>query len=203
MLIGITGAMGSGKTTVARFFKEWGASLIQADTIGWKLLDIPQIAETVVKKFGTGVLGNDGNIDRKALGGKAFGSRAELEALNSIVHPPLLKELKDRIDRETLKSKIIVVDAALIVEWKITDWFDELVVVTCPEMIKIRRLIEAGLSEGEAAKRLGYQIRDEERVKYGHFVIDNSGTPEELKKKARAVFDSICAESSGHPTRCD
>ena len=196
MVVGVTGTIGSGKTTLARFFEEWGATLIEADRIGWEILDRPEIREALISEFGQQIVDEAGIVDRKLLGERVFQGRDQLDRLNGIVHPTLLEELKKAIKLRAKESKVVVVDAALIDEWGIRDWFDKLVVLTCPESLKVRRLVEGGTDEDAARRRLACQLKDEERKKYADFVVDNSCSLEDLEKKAREIF-SICAGVDG------
>lgn len=192
MVIGITGGIGSGKTTLARFFQEWGATLIEADRIGWEILDRREVKRALTSEFGSDILDETGCVDRKLLGEKAFKGPDQLGKLNMIVHPSLLKALKKAIDLQAEKSMLVVVDAALIVEWGIADWFDKLILLTCPDSLKVRRLAESGIDEDRARRRLARQLKDEERKKYADFIVDNSGDLQDLKRKARELF-SACA----------
>jgi len=191
MVVGITGTIGSGKSTLAHLFKDWGASVISADRIGWKILKDEEIKEALVLKFGEEILDDEGLINRKVLGQKAFAGPEQLEILNGIVHPPLLREIKKEIECRARESRIVVVDAALIAEWGISDWFDRVIAVTCPEGLKVERMVEAGMSEEEARRRLEHQLKDEERVKCADFVIDNSDDLDHLRSIAKEVFDTI------------
>jgi len=190
MVVGITGTIGSGKTTLAGFFKEWGAALIEADRIGWEILDRPEIREALISEFGQTIVNEAGCVDRRLLGERVFQGRDQLEKLNRIVHPTLLKELKKAIGLRAKESKVVVVDAALIVEWGIADWFDKLIVLTCPESLKVGRLVEGGISEDAARRRLACQLKDEERKRFADFVVDNSGDLEDLRKKGRELFSA-------------
>jgi dephospho-CoA kinase len=191
MLVGITGKMGSGKSTVTALFKKWGASVISADSIGWQILKEPEVKRALSIEFGAEIFDAEGSVDRKILANKAFASRDRLNALNSITHPALLRRLRREMESATGEADTVVVDAALIAEWGIGGWFDEVVVVVCPEQLKLERLSRSGMNEGDARKRLELQIPDDERVNIADYVIDNSGSLEELSIKAREVFDSI------------
>jgi dephospho-CoA kinase len=191
MLVGITGKMGSGKSTVAGLFHDWGARVISADEIGWLVLEMPEVKRALLDEFGSEILNSRGNVDRKALGRKAFSSRERLEALNGIVHPRLLSLLKKKMQSAREDGRLVVVDAALIPEWGIEDWFDRVIVVVCPEALKVERLIRLGMDRAEAEERLRMQMPDAERAEVGDHVIENAGTLEDLSTEARKLFDSI------------
>ena len=193
MLVGISGKMGSGKSTVAELFRGWGARVITADEIGWFILEEPEVKRALVKEFGKEILDAEGRVDRKSLGSKAFTSSDRLHALNEIVHPPLLARLRQECESASADTGLVVVDAALIAEWEVEDWFDKVIVLVCPEECKLRRLARSGMDREDAEERLKHQIPDEERIKIGDYVIDNSGTAEELRVRAREVYESIAA----------
>ena len=119
MIIGITGGIGTGKSTVAHLLKKKGATVIDADGIGWEILD--QKKDQLVKVFGHQILNKDNQVDRKKLGKIVFKDHNKRIALEKIVHPLLLRELKKHIAKENSKS--LVVDCALIYEWGIQNWF--------------------------------------------------------------------------------
>jgi dephospho-CoA kinase len=199
MLVGITGKMGSGKSTVAVLFEEWGARIISADRIGWRILEEPDVKRALESEFGAAIVDSEGLIDRKVLAKKAFASRDRLEALNSITHPALLSRLRHEMESATREFDMVVIDAALIAEWGIGEWFDEVIVVVCPEELKLERMTRSGMNRGDARKRLEHQMPDDERVNIASFVIDNSGSLEELSVKAREVFESIVAMQPNTP----
>lgn len=193
ILVGITGGVATGKTTVGKLFQEWGAQLVEADGIGWELLRRKEIGDKLVQAFGSEILNSKGEIAREKLGGIVFSSVEAREKLNSIVHPPLLEKLKERIEevRGSDFKGILAVVAALIPEWGIRDWFDKLVVVTCPEDQAVERLVSHGLRQREARDRIGSQVPEEDKMRGADFVIDNSGDLAELKEQARRVWREI------------
>ncbi|HID10092.1 MAG TPA: dephospho-CoA kinase [Candidatus Latescibacteria bacterium] len=190
MVIGVTGGTGSGKTEVCRFLEKFGAKLISADEVGHRVLEDLEVRERLVEVFGDGVLGKDGRIDRKRLGRKVFGDPEALATLNAIVHPPLLKRLKGEISDALREDpdRPVVVDAALIPEWGIYDWFDVVVSVKAPEPLRIVRLMKKGFSEGEARERVRVQMSEAEREQMASYVIENIGSLEELKGKVALLW---------------
>ncbi len=191
MLIGITGKIGSGKSSLARLFERWGARVISADRIGWQVLDVEHVKKALVRQFGEEIQDAHGRVDRRILGEKAFKDSRSIESLNSTVHPVLLKVLREEMKAAEEDSQLVVVDAALIVEWGITEWFDCVIAVVCPEELKLERLLESGMSRESARRRLACQVDDGERKRKSDFVIDNSKGLDELEKRARALFSRL------------
>ncbi|MEO0292877.1 MAG: dephospho-CoA kinase [candidate division WOR-3 bacterium] len=188
MIIGITGNTGVGKTEVSKFFKNWGATIISCDEIGWEVLKESFVVEKIKSKF-EGVTTEDGKINREKLASIVFKDKKKLQELNKIVHPELLRRLKEAIEKE--RNKIIVVDAALIFEWKIKDWFDFIILVISTTKNKYKRLLAQGIEKGIIKGRLNSQLESRFLTKLSDFVIENNGTLKELEKKAREVWNKI------------
>lgn len=187
MIIGITGNIGAGKTTVAKIFEEFGAEIIDADRLGWECLKKgSREYKEIIKNFGKSFLHPDGSIDRKNLAKIVFSTSKNRESLNRIVHPWIVKEIKKRIKRS---KGVVVIDAALLLDWDIG--IDRIIVVTAPERIKIERLRKEGYTKKEALLRLRSQRDEKELIKRADYVIRNSGSIKELKDKCRRVFNSI------------
>jgi dephospho-CoA kinase len=188
LLVGIGGNMGSGKSTVASELKRYGAKVIDADEMGWSVLAKGTDAyRRLVKTFGRGILTKSGNIDRRALGKLAFASKASLARLNAIVHPPLLKRVRKEIDRN--KKGLVVVDAALLFAWGMDREVDVAILVTAADRLKIKRLVDAGMKEEDAAARLKLQPPDSKLWRRADFVLDNKGSFAELRRKCRALWN--------------
>ena len=188
LLVGIGGNSGVGKTTVAGELKRYGAKIIEADTLGWALLakGTPQ-HKALLKEFGREILTKTGNIDRKALGSKAFASKANLNKLNKITHPALIVRVRKEIDRH--KKGLVIVDAALLFLWGLDKDMDIAILVTAPERLKIKRLRDTGLSEEQVTQRLKLQEPDTKVWRRADFVLENSGSFAELKRKSRALWN--------------
>ncbi len=187
LLIGLTGNIATGKSTIANIFKKHGIPVIEADQIGWKLLERKDIKEHIEAICGD-VL-KKGSIDRKKLGKVVFSNKEKLHLLNAIIHPPLLKELKLTIANS--KERILVVNAALIFEWGIEGWFDKILLVISHNEQQIKRLTSKQLSRKEAIQRMQAQMPDKDKIERCDFIIDNNGTLEELKQKTNKVIASI------------
>ncbi len=195
MLIGVTGNIASGKTTVCRVFEKQGAYALSGDEIGKYVAERnPEVLGKLVSAFGSHILKPDGSLDRRKLGRIVFSDSKKRKMLDSVVHPPLLSELRKRIDSISKSDPLlpIVVDAALIVEWNISDWFDELVVVVCDEGEQLRRLVEKGGFPVEEAKdRIASQIPVERKISVADYVIRNDSDVGSLEEKALEVWHSI------------
>ena len=195
MIIGITGGIASGKTEVARVFQKKGAVIISGDEIGKEVVEKnPALLKKLVQTFGKGILNSKSRLNRRKLGELAFASEKNKEKLNRIVHPYLLKELKHEITKfrkARKKREILVVDAALIVEWKLYKNLDKLILVTSPKEKRVQRLKSLKFSETETLNRIKRQLTDKQRKKYSDLVISNHGSLKGLKNKALAVWKGI------------
>ena len=192
MIIGITGNTGTGKSLIADFFKELGGFVISADSIGWKVLQNQDIIKKIKEVFGNEIIREQG-VDRKLLGDIVFKDIEKLQQLNEIVHPVLLKILKESIDESD--KDIVIVDAALIYEWAIKDWFDYIIlVVSRPHFIK-SRLKRLGISDKIINGKLKSQMNPGEARKYADFIIENNGSVGELRKESCKVWERIVREN--------
>lgn len=192
MIIGITGGIASGKTEVAKVFQKKGATVISGDEIGKEVVEKnPAVLKKLVKNFGKEILNSNGKLNRKKLGEIAFANEMNKQKLNKIVHPELLRELKRRITkfRKTRNPrKILIVDAALIVEWKLYKNLDKLILVTSTKQKRLARLKHLGLSKKIAQDRIERQVTDSKRRRYTDFVITNNSSLKQLKIKAQALW---------------
>ena len=186
LVIGITGRAGSGKTQFCSFLKEKGWKIIEADRIGWELLKRDEIKTGILKAFGKRVFENN-EVSRPELGNLVFTSIDKLKTLNRIVHPTLLKELKKRI--EQVQDRPIAVDAALIPEWGIGDWFFRVVLLRSNrwrENLRKRGIPDEIINGLEKIQKNIDNYNGENVI-----VIENNGTIEELKKRAEEFIQGI------------
>jgi dephospho-CoA kinase len=198
MILGLTGGPGTGKSLVAGYLKKKGAVVLSGDDAGKRVVeDYPPILKKLVKTFGNAILHNDGTLNRQGLGKVVFGNESALRALNTIVHPQLLKILKGDLRKYSGKKKrLIVIDAALIYEWGIANWCDYMLVVSAKQDLRIKRLTERGLTRTEAANRIASQIPDSEKKALADFVIENNGTKAELRKQVDKLVTGLKALSN-------
>ena len=195
--IGLTGGIGSGKSEVARVLLGLGARVVVADEIARELVAPGSpVLERLVEAFGERVLLPDGSLDRRGLGALAFASSDALETLNGITHPALVDAIilsVEEIERES-SGGVLVVDAALLVKWDILDLFDEVVVVTAPLDVRIRRLAAGGLPEDDARERVAAQAPESVFLEAADTVIENDGPLEELETRAEQLWNSLPEE---------
>jgi dephospho-CoA kinase len=186
-LIGLTGAAGSGKSTVAKVFARLGAGVIDADRLGHRLLgrNSPCFAR-LVKAFGPEILTASGGISRSRLGGLVFSDRRKLERLNRIIHPSLTREIRRQALALLRKepSRPVVIDAALIVSWGMDAELDLLITVEATKEARLARLMRRGLSQKRARMIFDSQPNPAILRKRAGLVIENHGTVRELERKA-------------------
>lgn len=187
MLIGVTGNSGTGKSIICELYKELGAHFISCDELGWEVLKESYIIEKIKEEFKEVV--EEGTVNKEKLGDIVFNDKDKLKILNKIVHPELLKKLK--ISIETSKERIVVVDGALIFEWRIETWFDYIILLTSTLEDKKKRLKAEGLSEEIINGRLNSQGDSNRFVKFSDFIIENDGDLESLKNNAKWIWDKV------------
>lgn len=196
-VIGLTGGIASGKSTVSLLFRERGAAIIDADVIARDLLCPGTSAwSEVVKYFGEDILKDDGNIDRKQLGSIVFADEKKLQALNSITHPGIVEEIKRQVDQyRHQKREVVVIDAALLMEVGLDALVDEIWLVVIDERTQIDRLMarEKGLTFREALDRIRAQAPQEEKIKCAHRIINNSGTKKQTRDQFEAIWRDFCS----------
>jgi len=183
IILGITGSFGTGKSTVCQLLSASGAKAIDADLISYKLLQPRQPGyRKVVDFFGSRILKKNKAIDRRALGKIVFDDPRLLKALDKIMHPLIIAEIKKQISRAT--SKLVVVDAPLLFETGLSDLFDQIVVVKADRKKQFSRLLErTTLSKMDIVKRLNTQMPLSAKIRKADFVIDNSSTMEKTRKQ--------------------
>ena len=193
--VGLTGNIGSGKSTTALILAELGACVIDADLIVHKLL-MPgsDTNAAIVRAFGSGILQADGAINRRMLGRIVFEAPEKRTVLEGLVHPGVRLAIEDRIrelEREG-PDRIVVVDAALLVETGFYRQFDRLIVVTCDPEIQLRRVMKRdGLSVEQARARIAAQMPAKEKAKVADYTIDSSGSPEETRRQVAAIYQKL------------
>jgi dephospho-CoA kinase len=190
ILVGLTGGIGAGKSTVSALLAAHGAVVVDADAITRALQEPGQpVLAAIVERFGSGVLGGDGRLDRAGLAEIVFGDPDALRDLNAIVHPAVGAEIAQRIAAEQDSGRVVVLDVPLLVETG-RGGLSGIVVVDVPTDIAIERLVlQRGMSEDDARARVAVQASREERLAKADVVIDNSSTREALEERVAAVWE--------------
>lgn len=192
--IGLTGGIGSGKSSVTALLRARGLTVVDADDIARKVVQkgSPGL-DSVVQAFGPGVLNADGELDRKKMAALVFGKSDELLRLESILHPLIQATVaRRRQEAEAAGEKLAFYDVPLLFEKKLGPQFDAVVVVWCTEEQQIERAMKRdGSSREEVEKRVRSQVPMSEKKLKADVLIDNSGTPESLSAKVDAALQSL------------
>jgi dephospho-CoA kinase len=194
IIVGLTGSVGTGKSTVASLFKELGAYVIDWDELAREVTR-PHLKawKEIVEYFGKGILNEDLAINRQKLAEIVFSDREKVAKLNQIVHPVVFKE-DERITNE-IKSldsdALIIKDIPLLFELTRPIFMDKVVVVSASEQTQLRRLEQKGMSREDAQRRIKFQLPLEEKIKSADFVINNDGSLEEIKKQVEEIYSLL------------
>ena len=193
LIIGLTGNIGCGKSSLSKIFMDKGIDVVDADIVSRQIFEDKELLQTVFEKFGLSIKNNDGSLNRKALGNIVFNDDEKLIELNNITHPRIKEKIFNQIrNLEEQGKPIVILDGALLVETGYLDDIDKLIVVTCDEEIQIERIKKRdNCTKLEALSRIKSQMSQVEKVKYADYTIDNSGTIEELKNKAYKFMSYI------------
>ena len=192
-LVGLTGGIGSGKSSVAKLIADCGIAVLDADQIARDIVAPGQPALAEIAALWPEVLAADGTLDRIALGALVFGDPEARAKLQAITHPKIQSSAMDHVRALEAKGhKLAVYEAALLVETGRYVDFDALVVVTAPEEIQVERAVSRGpLSEIEVRARLGAQLPMQDKAKVATHVIDNGGTPESTRSQVIRLVDDL------------
>lgn len=193
--IGLTGGIGSGKSTVSQILAELGAFVIDADKVGHDIyLPGKEAWQQVTTAFGRDILAADQTIDRKKLGAIVFGNDEARKKLNAIVHPLMFKDIDRRIKAKCAEgfTKPIVVEAAILIEANWLPLVDEVwLVITNKNAVIERVATQRGMAAKDTEARIASQLSDSERRKHAQVVIENDGSLEELRQKIRNAWNRI------------
>ncbi len=186
-ILGVTGGFGTGKSTVAKYFKRFGAKVIDADKIAQSLLNPgTEVYRKAVDIFGESILKNNKDIDRIKLAGIVFNDNNLLERLNKLIHPEVKKIIKQEILRAS--EKIIILDVPLLFEAKLENIVDKIIVVKAGRAEQIQRLCNRSLfTKEDIVKRINAQMSLSDKVRLADFVIDNSGTFDNTNKQVEKL----------------
>jgi dephospho-CoA kinase len=190
--LGLTGGIGSGKSTVSAILEELGATVVDADRIVRELQEPGQpVFDAMVAEFGPGVVAADGTLDRQAVADIVFGDDEALKRLNAIVHPAVGAAIAERLVALAETDDVVIMDIPLLVESGRDDMAAVIVVDVDPD-IAVARLVEhRGFSEDDARARMARQVSREDRLAKADVVLDNSGTQEDLRAQVEALWTRV------------
>jgi len=190
----LSGGIGAGKSTVARMLKKLGAVVIDADKIGHQVLKKTEVIEKIRRRWGSDVLNRKGEVDRKKLARAVFDDEAELKALQRIVHPLILREIRKRIEefRDESESGVIVLDAPLLHETKLDVLCDAVIYVEANRRARANRLKEErGWRMSEVLKREKFQLKPSQKRRLADYIVRNSGSLEETFRQVEELWKSL------------
>jgi len=188
----LTGGIACGKTTVARFWQQWGADLCDADELAHGLISPGgECVETVVQTFGERVRSPEGGVDRNRLGALVFADETKRLRLNALLHPAVIRQIQDWAGRIRREGRLGVAVVPLLFEAGMEKDWDAVICVASDEETMLERLAARGLSPTEAQARIASQWPVSQKMKLADRVIENDGTPAELETECRLVWNDL------------
>ena len=194
LLVGLTGNIGSGKSTVAQLLSERGATIIDADVLARRAVELGTAAYTsIVQRWGAAAQSPDGHLDRAALRRIVFGDQTQLEELNAIVHPEVERLRSRLVDQARARGdRIVVCDIPLLFEQHMTDRFDRIILVDASRGVRLERLVaDRGLRETEAMEMIAAQMPAELKRARADFIVENDGTLSQLERRVQDVWVAL------------
>jgi dephospho-CoA kinase len=199
LLVGLTGNIASGKSTVARLLSERGATIIDADVLARRVVEPGMRAfDEIVRRWGSVVVAPDGSLDRDVLRRLVFSQHEQLEELNGIVHPEVAA-YRDRLVDEARQrgDRLVVQDIPLLFERGLVDQFDRIVLVDAPRPVRLERLMrQRGLSETESMDMITAQMPAELKRARADYIIENTGTVRELEERVSEMWQALEREAA-------
>ncbi|HJQ04936.1 MAG TPA: dephospho-CoA kinase [Nocardioides sp.] len=192
--VGLTGGIASGKSTVAGMLVELGAVVIDADLIAREVVapGTPGLA-AIVEAFGPDVLTADGSLDRPKLGSIVFADDAARERLNAITHPLVGARTAELEEAAHATGRLVINDIPLLVEVGYAELFDDVIVVDVPVEVQVERAVARGMDEADVRARIAAQATREQRRAAATYLIENTGTREDLRQRVTEVFERLSA----------
>ncbi|MBA4496462.1 dephospho-CoA kinase [Paenactinomyces guangxiensis] len=199
MILGLTGGISTGKSTVSAMLKERGAVIIDADQVAREVVEPgTEGLRRIYEHFGKQVLHEDGRLNRSVLGDIIFWNEDLRKKLNELLHP-LIRDVimeRTRVVLEKNPSEIVIWDVPMLIEGNLTQFVEKVIVVYIPEPIQLKRLMKRNsLSEAEARKRIASQLSIEEKKKLADYVIDNSGSLEMTERQVDQLWNYLTLKS--------
>jgi dephospho-CoA kinase len=197
LLVGLTGGIGSGKSTVARLLERRGAVVIDADQLAREAVAKGTSAfERVVQTFGDAVVAPDGNLDRAALAAIIFSDPERKAVLESIVHPEVARRFGERVDELRGTDEVVIYVSPLLVELGLGPAFDVVIVVTASPHLRVSRVASGrGLTPDDVRGRMATQATDEQRMEVAHILVDNDGSLAELEPQVDRIWSDLAARA--------
>ncbi len=193
--VGLTGGLGSGKSTASRFFRSLGAFILDADSTAKKLIESDErVNEALIKEFGTDIINASSNVDKKKLARVAFQDEDHQQRLNYVVHPHINNAIDKSFDKilDQSNKKLFIVDAALIYESGYDAHLDYVIVVTAQLKNRMERAMNRNtLTREEILKRIEFQWPEEEKIGLADFVVHNDGTEDELGEQIVDLYKKL------------
>ncbi|MEO5815489.1 MAG: dephospho-CoA kinase [Gemmatimonadaceae bacterium] len=199
LLVGLTGNIGSGKSAVAQLLSERGATIIDADVLARRAVEVGTAAyKAIAERWGTSILSSDGGIDRAALRRIVFSDPVQLEQLNAYVHPEVERMRELLVEQARVRGdRLVVCDIPLLFERRLTESFDRIVLVDAPRPVRLDRLVrERGLRETEAMDMIVAQMPAELKRARADHIVDNDGTLTQLDQRVTEVWSALLQEAS-------
>ena len=193
MRIGITGQIGSGKSAAAQILGSLGAAVISAEEIGREVVDLSAaLRKRLAQRFGADILDKKGALIRQRLAASAFADQEATEALNKIVHPNLLRELRSRVKQLEKTHPVVVVDAALLLYWDLDQEMDFTLVIHAGEQTRLARALQRGISRMDALSRQRAQLPFSVFRRRADRVFLNNGSVADLRRKLSLWYQKLC-----------
>lgn len=193
-VVGLTGGIGSGKSTVGHIMEALGARRVDADRLARQAVEPPSpILNAIFQRFGPSVQTESGALDRAALGRIVFGSPADKQWLEGMIHPYVRERMTQAIaDAVAASAPMIVLEVPLLFENRMHEWMHRSILVVAPQPQRLERVAERdGLPIDDIRARMAAQMPDEQKQRLADYVIDNSGSLEDLRESAEAVYNQI------------
>jgi len=198
LLVGLTGGIGSGKSTVASLLEQRGAVLVDADVFAREAVRAGTPAfDAVCRRFGDEIVGDNGELDRAALASIVFADRAALDDLEAIVHPEVRRMVADTLQAELDTDHVVVLVNPLLIEMGAHRDCDVVVVVSAAQETQVRRSMARGMDETDVRSRIAQQLSLEERARLADVILDNEGSLEELTQEVDVLWRDLAARAAG------
>ena len=194
MIIGLTGGIASGKSTVSKIFRELGAEIIDADIKAKEISEREEVVKEIGNIFGKEVINSEVKIDRLKIKEIVFNNKEKLKKLNDLIHPKVMEEFK-KIKENTGKNDIIIFDVPLLFESGMDKMCDKIILVFTDKKIQIKRMLERdGITEELAEKIINSQMSLEEKLNKSQIHLENNGTLEDLREKSETIYRELKGE---------